>query len=163
MNRIELLAIIDRLLEKTMLGKSKLNPLLLLVARALVSHVERPARIWRVCEVAREAACRSDEITRKRKALLDGTPLSRESTFHPGDDSWVCHAAFEAGVMEGRVVAVETVEPYAYNDCGYVVDVNILKVIPNLVDNPVRDWVLDLENLADTMAMEKTCPSDVPP
>lgn len=147
MNRSAVLAIIDRLLSEAMRGTSRLNPLLLLVARALILHVEEPARIWTVREVACEAVCSSDAIARKRKALLDGTPISSESTFDVAEDSWVCYLALEAVVKEGRAFLVEILEPYAYDDCGYVVDVNVVSAMPTLADGQIQQWVVDLENV----------------
>ncbi len=113
-----------------------------------LSHVEQPARIWRISEVASEAASRSDAITRKRKALLDGTPILGGATFDVAEDSWVCYVAFEAAGKQVRAVAVEILDPYAYNDCGSIVDVSVLRVIPPLPDSGVQHWVLDLENVA---------------
>ena len=131
-----------------MLGRSRLNPRLLLVARALVSHVEEPSRIWRICEVACEAASKSDLIAVKRKALIDGVPIFGGSTFGAAEDSWICYVAFEVGVEQGRAIAVEVLEPYAHDDCGYIVDVTVLRARPRLPEADVQHWVLDLENVA---------------
>jgi hypothetical protein len=79
--------------------------------------------------------------------LLDGTPISPESTFDVAEDSWVCYLALEAVVKEGRAFLVEILEPYAYDDCGYVVDVNVLSAMPALADSQIQQWVVDLENV----------------
>ena len=144
-----------------MLGRSKLDPRLLLVARALVSHVEQPARIWRISKAASEAASKSDSIARKRKALLDGTPILAESTFDLAEDSWLCYVAIEVGVKKGRAVAVEILEPYAYDDCGHVVDVNVLRIAPTLPESEIQRWVLDLEDVAGISPIQGT-PHDAP-
>ena len=139
---------VDRLLKKTMLGRSKLDPSLLLVARALLSEVEQPGRIWRIYEVGREAASQSAAISRVRNALLEARPVSDGSTFDVTEDAWVCYVAIESAEEWGRAVAVEILDAYAYDDCGCILDVNVLRGMPPLPASGVRQWVLDLEDVA---------------
>lgn len=144
----DVITTIDRLLKKTMLGGSKLDPSLLLVARALVSEVEHPGRIWRIYKVAMEAASQSAAISRVREAFFEGKPVSSNSTFDVTEDAWVCYVAVESADERRRAVAVEILDAYAFDDCGCILDVNLLKVMPPLPDGGIRHWVLDLEDVA---------------
>ena len=139
---------IEHLLSETMLGRSKLDPRLLLVAHALLSQVEHPGRIWRICRVASEAASNRDSITLKRKALVNGTSIPSESNFDVAEDTWVCYVALEAADEQRRVIAVEILDPYAYDDSGYIVNVSALPAVPLLPKGEVQQWVLDFENVA---------------
>ena len=145
MNNTDALNIIHQLLREAMLGASEHDPRLLLVVRAILMHVEHPARQWIVYEVAREAASNSESISRQRKALLDGTPDLTESTFDVAEDSWVGYVACEEDVKADRRVAIEILDPYAYDDCGHLIDVNVLRGRPDLADNNTPHRIIDLE------------------
>ena len=150
----DIITAVDRLLTATMLGKSKLDPSLLLVARALLSDIHQPGRIWRIYEVGREAASQSAAISHVRKALVDGNLISGNSTFDVTEDAWVCYVAIESAEGRGRAVAVEILDACAFDDCGCVLDVKVLNVMPPLPDSEVRHWVLDLEDVAGISVSE---------
>jgi hypothetical protein len=141
--------IIDRLLHDTMLGYSEFNPTLLLVTRAILTHVENPSMIWKIYEVASESTSNQDIITRKRQALLEGRPILCESTFDVTKDTWKCCLALETTNIRGRSIAVEIIEPYSFNDCGYILNINILKTSLISLDKNTRSWIADLGKFND--------------
>lgn len=131
------------LIREAMRGQLGIPCTVILAAQAVESNAEQPRSVWRIQEVAIEAADQRTAIDSSRNAVLTGVQPSEPSTFDVARDSWVCYIASDVNADSNRCLCIEILDPVRFDDCGAILDVTHAELPLELLDQNKESWILD--------------------